>query len=63
MLHSEVSLSAFFAAFERPFFLSSSIAFSISQSVATNASLHSIIHTPVISLNSFICAAVTTIIS
>jgi len=61
--HSKVSLSAFAEAFDNHFFLSSSIAKSISQLVATNAFLHSIIQIPVLSLNSFTSVAVISILN
>jgi hypothetical protein len=50
--HSNASLSAFLAAFAKPFFLSSSIALSISQLVWISAFLHSIIPIQVLSLSS-----------
>ena len=53
--------SAFFSAAASPFSLKNSTALSISPSVAVRAFLQSIIPAPVISLNSFTCAAVIAI--
>src|SRR6056300_175009 len=58
---SAATLAAFFSAFNALFDLSKSKAFSISPSHSTSAFLHSIIATPVISLNSFTCDALISI--
>jgi len=61
ILPSEVSLSAFFAAFAMPFCLRRSIAFSRSPFVSVRAFLHSIIPAPVRSLSAFISSEVFSI--
>gem|GEM_PF-2929207 len=58
IFHSFVSFSALFAAFAIHFFLSNSIAASMSQFDSTRAFLQSHIPTQVLSLSSLTCCAV-----